>query len=286
MKLVRMTCSHGAARAAAQQAALGAHHARHHHRRRRGDRHGEHRPGRRRRRAGADPRASAPTSLMVMPGRDHGGGRALRLGRRRDAHRRRRAGDRATSAPPSPAVTYFRAPGRAGAVRRPELVDRRPGRHRRRSLACATGRSSPGRRSRERRGGQPRRSPCSGRRSSTSSSARGRTRSARRSASRTSRSASSACSRRKGQTAWGQDQDDVVLVPFTTAERRVLGTELLGTVDMIHATAPRQRALEEAAEQISAAAAPAPSHRAGRGGRLHGAQPGRDGAARRRAPAR
>jgi macrolide transport system ATP-binding/permease protein len=27
----------------------------------------------------------------------------------------------------------------------------------------------------------------------------------------------------KGQSGWGQDQDDVVLIPFTTAERRVLG---------------------------------------------------------------
>ena len=38
---------------------------------------------------------------------------------------------------------------------------------------------------------------------------------------------------RKGQTAWGQDQDDVVIVPFTTAERRVVGTETLGTVNQI-----------------------------------------------------
>ena len=28
----------------------------------------------------------------------------------------------------------------------------------------------------------------------------------------------------KGQTSWGQDQDDVVMIPFSTAERRVLGT--------------------------------------------------------------
>jgi putative ABC transport system permease protein len=37
----------------------------------------------------------------------------------------------------------------------------------------------------------------------------------------------------KGQTSWGQDQDDVVIVPFSTAERRVLGTSFLGTVNMI-----------------------------------------------------
>jgi putative ABC transport system permease protein len=38
---------------------------------------------------------------------------------------------------------------------------------------------------------------------------------------------------KKGQTSWGQDQDDVVMVPFRTAERRVLGTGALGTVNMI-----------------------------------------------------
>ena len=42
---------------------------------------------------------------------------------------------------------------------------------------------------------------------------------------------------RKGQTSWGQDQDDVVIVPFTTAERRVLGTTFLGTVSMIFVSA-------------------------------------------------
>ena len=28
---------------------------------------------------------------------------------------------------------------------------------------------------------------------------------------------------RKGQTPWGQDQDDVIVVPLTTAKKRVLG---------------------------------------------------------------
>jgi putative ABC transport system permease protein len=37
----------------------------------------------------------------------------------------------------------------------------------------------------------------------------------------------------KGQTSWGQDQDDLVIVPFSTAERRVLGNAFLGTVNMI-----------------------------------------------------
>jgi putative ABC transport system permease protein len=38
---------------------------------------------------------------------------------------------------------------------------------------------------------------------------------------------------RKGQTSWGQDQDDVAMIPFRTAERRVLGTDALGSVNMI-----------------------------------------------------
>jgi ABC-type antimicrobial peptide transport system permease subunit len=42
---------------------------------------------------------------------------------------------------------------------------------------------------------------------------------------------------RKGQTSWGQDQDDVVLVPFSTGERRVLGTLFLGSVNQILVTA-------------------------------------------------
>jgi putative ABC transport system permease protein len=54
----------------------------------------------------------------------------------------------------------------------------------------------------------------------------------------------------KGQTVWGQDQDDTILIPFSTAERRLLGSELVGTVDMIHATAVDGTLLEEAAEQI------------------------------------
>ncbi len=56
----------------------------------------------------------------------------------------------------------------------------------------------------------------------------------------------------KGQTAWGQDQDDVVVMPFSTAERRVLGTEFLGTVDMIFASAVDREAVAEASEQTSA----------------------------------
>jgi putative ABC transport system permease protein len=37
----------------------------------------------------------------------------------------------------------------------------------------------------------------------------------------------------KGQNTYGQDQDDAVFVPYTTAERKVLGTPRIGSVDMI-----------------------------------------------------
>jgi putative ABC transport system permease protein len=56
----------------------------------------------------------------------------------------------------------------------------------------------------------------------------------------------------KGQTMWGQDQDDVIIIPFSTAERRVLGTEFLGTVDNILATAHSSADMEDASEQIAA----------------------------------
>jgi len=37
----------------------------------------------------------------------------------------------------------------------------------------------------------------------------------------------------KGQSITGQDQDDLVVLPFSTAERKVLGTKFLGTVGII-----------------------------------------------------
>lgn len=37
----------------------------------------------------------------------------------------------------------------------------------------------------------------------------------------------------KGQSITGQDQDDQVVIPFSTAERRVFGTQFLGTVGII-----------------------------------------------------
>jgi putative ABC transport system permease protein len=37
----------------------------------------------------------------------------------------------------------------------------------------------------------------------------------------------------KGQSITGQDQDDMVVVPFSTAERKIFGTQFLGTVGII-----------------------------------------------------
>jgi len=70
----------------------------------------------------------------------------------------------------------------------------------------------------------------------------------------------------KGQTTWGQDQDDVVIVPFSTAERRVLGTAFLGTVNMIPRLVPdppptpsRRRGTSRAS--CACATAPRPARR-------------------------
>jgi ABC-type antimicrobial peptide transport system permease subunit len=57
---------------------------------------------------------------------------------------------------------------------------------------------------------------------------------------------------RKGQTMWGQDQDDIIVIPFSTAERRVLGAELLGRVDQIHVTAASSGEMDEAKRQVEA----------------------------------
>ncbi|HEX7406136.1 MAG TPA: ABC transporter permease [Candidatus Binatia bacterium] len=54
----------------------------------------------------------------------------------------------------------------------------------------------------------------------------------------------------KGQTGWGQDQDDIVVMPFSTAERRVLGTQFLGTVDMVFVSAESAGEISDAAKQV------------------------------------
>lgn len=54
----------------------------------------------------------------------------------------------------------------------------------------------------------------------------------------------------KGQTGHGSDQDDVVLIPFTTAERKVFGSQLPGRVGNIQVSAISEGVTYEAEEQI------------------------------------
>ncbi len=54
----------------------------------------------------------------------------------------------------------------------------------------------------------------------------------------------------KGQSSQGSDQDDIVFIPFTTAERKVLGAQFLGSVGALFASTDREEDLAEAATAI------------------------------------
>lgn len=54
----------------------------------------------------------------------------------------------------------------------------------------------------------------------------------------------------KGQSPTGNDQDDIILIPFTTAERRVFGTQFLGSVGALFASTERTEDLPAAVEGI------------------------------------
>ncbi len=54
----------------------------------------------------------------------------------------------------------------------------------------------------------------------------------------------------KGQSAQGSDQDDVVFIPFSTAERKVFGTAFLGSVGALFASTDRPQDLPEAVEGV------------------------------------
>jgi putative ABC transport system permease protein len=54
----------------------------------------------------------------------------------------------------------------------------------------------------------------------------------------------------KGQSAQGSDQDDVIFIPFTTAERKVFGTAFLGSVGALFASTDRGEDLPEAVDRI------------------------------------
>src|SRR5262249_56696235 len=54
----------------------------------------------------------------------------------------------------------------------------------------------------------------------------------------------------KGQSTQGSDQDDTVLIPFTTAERKVMGAAMLGTVSAIMVSAVSPEFIPAAERQI------------------------------------
>ncbi len=54
----------------------------------------------------------------------------------------------------------------------------------------------------------------------------------------------------KGQSMTGQDQDDLVILPFSTAERKVLGTKFLGTVGIILVSTQHRQDIPGAVEEI------------------------------------
>ena len=54
----------------------------------------------------------------------------------------------------------------------------------------------------------------------------------------------------KGQSVTGQDQDDFVVLPFSTAERKVFGTKFLGTVGIILVATHTRHDIPAAVENI------------------------------------
>src|SRR4026208_1848520 len=54
----------------------------------------------------------------------------------------------------------------------------------------------------------------------------------------------------KGQSAQGSDQDDVIFIPFTTAERKVFGTAFPGSIGAMFASTDRAEDLPEAVDRI------------------------------------
>ena len=54
----------------------------------------------------------------------------------------------------------------------------------------------------------------------------------------------------KGQSAQGADQDDIIFIPFSTAERKVFGTSFLGSVQALFGTTEYADDLPAAVEQI------------------------------------
>ena len=54
----------------------------------------------------------------------------------------------------------------------------------------------------------------------------------------------------KGQSSLGRDRDDILLMPFATAEKRVIGSQIVGLVDQILVSAMSEEQTELARQQI------------------------------------
>ncbi len=55
----------------------------------------------------------------------------------------------------------------------------------------------------------------------------------------------------KGQMSMGMDQDDIIMIPITTAQKRVFGTNFPGTIQSIEVKAVSPEAVTDAEEQIT-----------------------------------
>jgi putative ABC transport system permease protein len=55
----------------------------------------------------------------------------------------------------------------------------------------------------------------------------------------------------KGQSTWGQDQDDIIFVPLTTAQKRLFGMQFPGMVRTISVQAKGPEMMKEVEEQIT-----------------------------------
>ena len=55
----------------------------------------------------------------------------------------------------------------------------------------------------------------------------------------------------KGSSGMGQDQDDIVFIPITTAQRKIFGTDFPGTVNMIAVKAQNSEIINDAQNDIT-----------------------------------
>jgi putative ABC transport system permease protein len=55
----------------------------------------------------------------------------------------------------------------------------------------------------------------------------------------------------KGQSTWGQDQDDIIIIPLTTAQKRLFGMQFPGMVKQIAVQARRPEVMKEAEDRIT-----------------------------------